>query len=213
MNLVAIVGGAIGIALMIYGLWRAIRDASSMGRTSSHALRVQLIGMGLFLEGSADPLGYLPLLNPLEVALIGVGALSFGLVGDTQSLKSLRRAWPLLALVFVTMATLRAVSHGRGLPWSPDLLHSGFIQASLSIVWSLAGVGAWILGSRRGSRPIWMGGAVLMAVVLVKLLIVDRSFMGNMPGIVSFMAVGLLLVAVGYIAPSPPRMQDPGESA
>ena len=39
----------------------------------------------------------------------------------------------------------------------------------------------------------------------VKLLLVDRSYMGNVPGIVSFMAVGLLLVGVGYIAPSPPR--------
>ena len=29
--------------------------------------------------------------------------------------------------------------------------------------------------------------------------------MGNLPGIVSFMAVGLLLVGVGWMAPSPAR--------
>jgi uncharacterized membrane protein len=58
-----------------------------------------------------------------------------------------------------------------------------------------------------------MGGAILMAVVLVKLLFVDRTYMGNLPGIVSFMAVGLLLVGVGYVAPSPPRSSVAGESA
>jgi uncharacterized membrane protein len=35
--------------------------------------------------------------------------------------------------------------------------------------------------------------------------------MGDMPGIVSVMVVGLLLVGVGYIAPSPPRMAKSGE--
>lgn len=69
MNLVAILGGAIGIGLMGYGLWRAIRDASSIGRTSSLALRVQLIGMGLFLASAG---GYLVSL-PLEVtAIVGI---------------------------------------------------------------------------------------------------------------------------------------------
>ena len=70
---------------------------------------------------------------------------------------------------------------------------------------ALIGVSAWILGSRRRDRAVWMGGAVLMGIVLLKLLAVDRSYMGNLPGIVSFMAVGLLLVGVGWIAPSPPR--------
>ena len=86
-------------------------------------------------------------------------------------------------------------------------------QASLTVVWSLLGVGAWVLGSRRRNRQVWMGGALLMAIVLLKLLLVDRGYMGNMPGIVSFMAVGLLLVGVGYIAPSPPKLQQTGDSA
>jgi uncharacterized membrane protein len=58
-----------------------------------------------------------------------------------------------------------------------------------------------------------MGGAVLMAIVLLKLITIDRGYMGNMPGIISFMAVGLLLVGVGYIAPSPPKLAESGEKA
>ena len=124
----------------------------------------------------------------------------------------LRAAWPLPALAWVTMATLRGVHHLQALPWSPAMLDSGLTQASLTVVWSLIGVSAWILGSRHRHWTVWMGGAVLMGIVLLKLLAVDRSYMGNLPGIVSFMAVGLLLVGVGAIAPSPPR-NGPREAA
>jgi uncharacterized membrane protein len=73
------------------------------------------------------------------------------------------------------------------------------------VTWSLLGVSAWIVGSRRGERRVWWGGAILMVIVLGKLVLVDRQYMGNVAGIVSFIAVGLLLVGVGYIAPSPAR--------
>ena len=67
---------------------------------------------------------------------------------------ALRRCavWPMLAFAFVTMATLRAVHHLHGEPWGRQILDSGFSQASLTVVWSLSGVGAWILGSRRRNR-------------------------------------------------------------
>ena len=57
--------------------------------------------VGLFLEGSATPLAYLPLLNPLELALVAVGFLGYGLVGEVHALASSRRIWPLLAFAFV----------------------------------------------------------------------------------------------------------------
>ena len=120
----------------------------------------------------------------------------------------LRRALPYLGFAFVSLATLRAVHHGHGEPWGMQVLDSGFTQTCLTVVWSLAGVAACVLASRRRQRPLWLGGAVLMGVVLVKLITVDRSYMGNLEGIVSFLAVGLLLVGVGYFAPSPPRREN-----
>ena len=47
-----------------------------------------------------------------------------------------------------------------------------------------------------------------MLIVLAKLMLIDRSYMGNIPGIVPFLAVGLLLLVVGYIAPQPPKAED-----
>ena len=69
----------------------------------------------------------------------------------------------------------------------------------------LLGVAAWVLGSRRRHWSLWLTGAIGMGVVLLKLVAVDRQYVGNLTGIVSFMAVGLLLVLVGRIAPTPPR--------
>jgi uncharacterized membrane protein len=115
--------------------------------------------------------------------------------------------------VLVSTSTLRAVHHLHHEPWTAQILDSGFSQSSLTVVWSLLGVGAWVLGSRRRNRQVWAGGAVLMAIVLLKLITVDRGYMGNMPGIISFIAVGLLLVGVGWIAPQPPRLGESGGQA
>ena len=85
------------------------------------------------------------------------------------------------------------------------MFSSGLVQTSLTVVWSLLGVVGWILGARRGQRGLWLAGAVLMAVVLAKLVLVDRGHLGNLLGIASFIAYGLLCTAVGYFAPAPPR--------
>ena len=63
----------------------------------------------------------------------------------------------------------------------------------------------WVLGSRRSQRMLWLAGAVLMGVVLAKLVLVDRQHLGNLLGIGSFIAYGLLCTVVGYFAPAPPR--------
>src|SRR5690606_38339643 len=103
---------------------------------------------------------------------------------------------------------LRA-GHGRGAalraPLGPcSLGPRDVVQPALTVPWSVLGVAGWILGSRRGLRGVWLGGAVLMAVVLAKLVLVDRDYLGNLLGIVSFLAYGLLCTAVGYFAPVPP---------
>ena len=163
---------------------------------------------GHFLPGDSAPLPWLPVLNPLELFLL------LGLVTAAQFLRSHSDAhrlgwlaWAGAALFTLSMGVLRACHQLADLPWSTDLLGETLAQASLTVAWCVAGVTVWILGSRRGDRALWWLGAGLLGVVLLKLLVVDRQFVGNIAGIVSFVVVGLLLIVVGRIAPTPPRSE------
>jgi uncharacterized membrane protein len=168
--------------------------------------------VGLFVEGDPSPLPYLPLLNPLELAqgFVLLSLLAWYRQAQTEGsamLPAQQRA-PLLAAAgwaLLTAITLRTVHFFTHTPWDESLLREIVAQASLSVVWSLAGLTAMLLGARRGSRAVWIGGAILMGVVLAKLALVDRRHLGDLAGIVSFLAVGVLLLVVGYFAPVPPR--------
>lgn len=157
--------------------------------------------------GASTPLPYLPLLNPLELMQIAVLLLMARLAaGPTLGAALGTRRWPLLAtlgFIFITVATLRACHQWGGLAWDASLISTRLAQTSLTVVWSLLGMAAWIVGSRRGQRGLWMVGALLLGVVLIKLLLVDRHHLGNLYGIGSFIAYGLLCTVIGYLAPAP----------
>lgn len=159
---------------------------------------------GLQLAGDVHPLPFLPLLNPVEllqlIGLIVAVRVLYPRFG-VQILPWLGIA----ALLSLSMAGLRAVHQYTGLPWSVLILNHGISQTVLTVLWAVAGVFAWVMGSRRQVWALWLIGAVLMGLVLGKLILVDRLYTGNITGIVSFIAVGLLLVLVGRIAPTPPR--------
>lgn len=180
---------------------------------SSQAALVALAFLGaLPLEGGAAPLPWLPLANPLELAALAALALfAIWLAGEEAPGALAERRHPLLftaGFALLTAATLRAVHHWADVRWDVDALFaSSTTQMAIAVVWSAAGVIAWVVGSRRGSRPLWLTGAVLMGVVLAKLALIDRQHLGNLTGIVSFLAYGLLCTVVGYLAPAPPRTE------
>ncbi len=170
------------------------------------------------LSGSSTPLPWLPIINPLELfqILIFIGAIAAIRQHTRRQPKDASTFWTLAALAGVlqlTVMTLRGSHHLAGLAWDMSIINQNIAQAALTVVWSLAGVLAWVLGSRRGNRPVWMLGAILLGIVMLKLLIIDRRFLGDIPGIVSFMVYGLLLVVVGRLAPIPPSAkQEPANA-
>ncbi|GAE50593.1 DUF2339 domain-containing protein [Xanthomonas arboricola pv. pruni] len=105
----------------------------------------------------------------------------------------------------ITGSTLHSVHHWGDVAWDAGLIGATLSQTSLTIVWSVLGVLGWVIGSRRGQRGLWLGGALLMGLVLAKLVLVDRQHLGDLLGIGSFVAYGLLCTVVGYLAPAPPR--------
>ena len=88
------------------------------------------------------------------------------------------------------------------------LLESMMVQAGLSIVWTLIALSLMIGGHLRHRREVWLIGAVLIAVVVAKLFLVELSNRGGLARIVSFIGVGVLLLVVGYFAPLPPKRAE-----
>jgi uncharacterized membrane protein len=63
-----------------------------------------------------------------------------------------------------------------------------------------------VVATRKSLRVLWIAGAVLMGVVVVKLFLIDLSGVGTVERIVSFIGVGLLMLLIGYMSPVPPRL-------
>jgi uncharacterized membrane protein len=114
-----------------------------------------------------------------------------------------------LGFVWANAIVLRTIHHWYGVGWSFDALwHSTLVQAALSLLWAVIALAAMVLANRRAARTGWIAGAALLAVVVVKLFVVDLSRIGGIERIVSFIGVGVLLLAIGYLAPVPPRRKE-----
>ncbi len=166
--------------------------------------------------GDAAPLPYVPLLNPLELAQWLV---LFALVLWWRALPtaSFARVQPMVAkgaagftgLALLTGMVLRTCHHYAGVEWRFDALYASWLtQAALSITWAVCGVVAMVLGHSRRVRTLWVAGAALLGVVVLKLFFVELADRGGLFRIVSFIAVGALLLLVGYFAPVPPKREE-----
>ena len=67
---------------------------------------------------------------------------------------------------------------------------------------------AMLLASKRSIRTVWIVGASLIGVVLVKMFFIDLGASGTVERIVSFLVVGSLLVAMGYFSPIPKKQES-----
>jgi uncharacterized membrane protein len=169
-------------------------------------------------DGNAEPLPYVPLINPLELGLL------FALFGvyvwsrNSMTQLAVREDYAAIAtqgiagaslFVFFTALVMRTAHHWSGVPFELDpLLESMRVQAGLSIVWTLMALSLMIGGHLRGRREVWLIGAALIGVVVAKLFFVELSNRGGLARIVSFIGVGVLLLVVGYFAPLPPKRAE-----
>jgi uncharacterized membrane protein len=172
-----------------------------------------LLGMNFGSAGDPGWLPYWPLLNPLDIASVLVLlTLAHWWLGVSPRRETLgvpaHAPWivlAVLAFVWLNAALIRAQHYAFDTPLDfHGIRRSVPVQASLSIFWSLLGIGAMTLASRRRWRAIWIAGAGLMGVVVLKLFAIDLEGTGTLARIVSFLTVGGLLLAAGYLSPLPP---------
>ena len=164
-------------------------------------------------NGTARPLPYVPLLNPLDLG-IGVALLAawLWLRSETaQGALSHRPQLPAAVLgvtgfVWLNAMLVRAFHHFGGVPFRVDAwLHSLAVQTGITLLWTITALVLMWLSARRAMRLPWMVGATLLAAVVLKLLLVDLSGTGTVTRIVSFIGVGVLMLVIGYVAPLPSK--------
>lgn len=174
--------------------------------------------VALFSSGSAEPLPYVPLLNPTDLTVaLALAALELWRRTIVTAVPSPTGAGALdgrgaratlaaLAFVAVNTAWLRFAHHWLGVAWDPDaLLDSSVVQTGLAILWTLLALALMVAAHRRGRRTLWLVGAALLGLTVAKLLLVDLNAVGGAARIVAFIGVGALMLVVGYLAPLPPR--------
>ena len=182
---------------------------------------VGALAMAVVSPGRTAPLPYIPVLNPTDLTLaLSLGALVFWrrvVVAVAQPLGA-GRLWlwvhgrgalaAAAALAFVILNTvwLRVAHHFFEVRWGVGSLFASFVvQTGYAILWTLLALGLMVLAHRRVQRTLWLVGAALLGAVVVKLLLVDLSNVGGAERIITFIAVGALMLVVGYFAPLPPK--------
>jgi uncharacterized membrane protein len=165
-------------------------------------------------NGNPAPLPYLPLCNPLELAEAAVLLLASYRVIRTppkQHDKQRLLFYLVAALVFLWLNTIigRSIHVFTGVSYQPgDLFASSIMQAALAALWSILALILTVWGARKNHRQIWLAGAGLLALTVVKLFFVDLAGTGAVGRIVSFIVVGLLMMVIGFFAPLPPKNED-----
>lgn len=162
-------------------------------------------------NGAMAPLPYLPLLNPLDITSGFAFLLTF--IYGQQAPQEYRNAlqsrqavsiFGVAVYAWLNLMLLRSLSHYAGITYQFDTMFaSQLVQVVLALVWSISALVLMRRAVKLATRTLWMMGASLLALVVLKLFMVDLSQSGSVERIVSFVGVGLLMVAIGYLAPFP----------
>ena len=185
----------------------------SLATTLGLLLTLWCVAVNLGNSGASSPLPYLPLLNPLDLTNLALFVL---LVKGARRLparlaeqgRPLRVLIAALVFLWLTALLIRSLHHALDIRFDLDiLLGDTRVQTAISILWTIIGIAAMWFAAQRARRQLWIAGALLVGIVLLKMLFVDLGASGTIERIVSFLVVGSLLVGTGYFSPIPPRRE------
>jgi uncharacterized membrane protein len=177
------------------------------------------VQINLGSDGNPLWLPYLPVLNPLDVAvtLCGLAGAAWwlSLSAEQRRLlifnqrKVLVGTVAAVALLWLSASLVRSLHYYMGTPLDyVGISDDARVHAALSMFWGLLGFGAMLLATNRGWRELWIAGAGLMGVVVIKLFFFDLDDSSQITRIVSFISIGVLMLITGYFSPLPPRSAE-----
>ena len=173
-------------------------------------LAIWFMLMSLNSDGNAAPLPYVPLINPLDISLMGVLLLIIiWQRAIAQHLGKLQNIMPIAAGVMgftlLNGVLLRTLHYWLGTPFEwASIFSSPIVQMAFTFLWGATAFMLMLLAHQRAERRLWMVGAGLMGLVVVKIFLLDLAQTGSVERISSFIGAGLMLLVMGYFAPLPP---------
>ncbi|NBD01495.1 DUF2339 domain-containing protein [Atlantibacter hermannii] len=188
---------------------------ASVGIAPLIVLELAMLIFSNLLDGAMINWRWVPLINPLDVGA-GYGLLALYVAARYLNThrppgwNTLSQGVPLaiagLAFWWANGLLLRTLAGYGDVAWQPDALWSSrLIQTSFALFWMLIALVVMVKATRAASRNIWMAGAALLGVVIIKLMLVDSAGGGGLARAIAFIGVAVLVLIVGYFSPLPPK--------
>ncbi len=181
------------VTLLILGAgWLAIRRHTGLGRLLVWAAIARIAWFDLLiLNPVATPqaVGGVPIANA-AVALPAIVALALLTLPPAKPWRGLA----LIAMLLTVAAAVRQVAHGS--------LLTGDLGTAENLGYSAAGLllaAAWLAwGIRRADHPLRIAGLALLTAVTLKVFLIDVAALGGLLRILSFLGLGVALIAIGW---------------
>ncbi|MFZ2632173.1 MAG: DUF2339 domain-containing protein [Desulfosalsimonadaceae bacterium] len=166
-------------------------------------------------HGNPAPLKFVPLINPMELTQIYL--LFIVMLWIVRQKEWLRRFdfqpdRPVLNIMvylagflLLNATVARTIHFYAHVPYTgTGLYQSVLFQAAISMLWGITALITTLGATRKGSRLVWIIGASILSLVVIKLFLVDLAGTGTVARIISFLGVGSLMLLIGYFSPLPP---------
>jgi hypothetical protein len=199
-----VAGWAVQAVVLAY---LATRASTEPGLYGSNAQRLivgsaayLVLAIGHVLVYEAPPLALLDGVEDLGDALAALGALAAAALACGLFWRRLEPRWAQVAELAGAAALVYlgsvAIIDTLGVSASGERVQAG--QVWLSAFWTVTGLGAVLYGLRRGARLFRLGGLALLGIAIVKVYTYDLSELQELSRVLSFIALGLLLLVGAF---------------
>ncbi len=149
---------------------------------------------------------YLPLFNLYELSQTALFIIAIALFRKKGFEEFESTVLGILLLLFMSTVLARAFSFFGAIDYSfYSLSKNSYFQSTLTILWTLFGLGILLFSKKFQNRQLWFGGFTILIITVVKLFLFDLIHITALERIVSFVVVGILLLLVGYFVPLPQK--------